>query len=91
MKIDEQQVRTIVEEVVRGLAATDGKVSAPAVIPGGGGQDGIFQDMDTAIDAAEIAQRELMKLSLAKRKDIIEALRKVYDAGALADEIQGMN
>ena len=76
MKIDEQQIRAIVEEVVRGLAETDGRIPAPAVVPKIGGQDGIFQDMDAAIDAAEIAQRELIKLSLEKRKDIIEALRK---------------
>ena len=40
-------------------------------------QDGVFADMNVAIDAAEIAQRELAALSLEKRKEIIAAIRKV--------------
>src|SRR3989338_2651075 len=36
---------------------------------------GLFENMDEAIEAAQVAQRELVKLSLEKRKEIIELIR----------------
>ncbi len=38
---------------------------------------GIFNDMESAIQAAVIAQRELIQLPLSKRKEIIQAIRDV--------------
>ena len=70
MNIDEAQIRAIVEEVVKGIG--EGPPMGRAA-----GEDGIFQDMEACIEAAEIAQRELMELTLEKRKEIIEAIRRV--------------
>jgi len=38
--------------------------------------DGIFDDLEEAINAAENAQKELMRLPLVKREEIIEAMRQ---------------
>lgn len=78
MKIDdEERVKTIVEEVVRGLVQ-DGRFAPQVEAPG----DGIFPSMEAAIDAAEVAQRELTDLTLEKRGEIIEAIRQVGIEGA---------
>jgi len=70
LNIDEAQIRAIVEEVVKGLEEGPpmGRVA---------GEDGIFQDMEACIEAAEMAQRALMELTLEKRKEIVEAIRRV--------------
>lgn len=39
------------------------------------GNNGIFQNIEEALDAAETAQKQLIKLSLSKRKDIIQSMR----------------
>ena len=72
MKIDEERVKTIVEEVVRGLVG-NGQITPQTEAPG----DGIFSNMDAAIGAAEEAQRALVDLTLEKRREIIEAIRRV--------------
>lgn len=74
MQITEAQVRAIVEEVLREISASRGP--SPAV-PTGIGRDGVFDTVDEAVDAAEEAQRRLVELTLEKRREIIEALRKV--------------
>ncbi len=78
MNISEAQIRSVVEEVVRTLAP---KGQAPAVVsspprPAGDGDDGIFERLDSAVDAAGRAQRELEALSLEVRRKIIEAIRQ---------------
>ncbi|MCD6333826.1 MAG: aldehyde dehydrogenase EutE [Candidatus Latescibacteria bacterium] len=73
MNIGEAQIRAIVEEVVKGIGA--GPPTGLTVREAG--DDGIFQEMEACIDAAEIAQRALMELTLEKRKEIIEAIRRV--------------
>ncbi len=78
MNLNEAQIRSVVEEVVRTLAP---EAQAPAVVSsrartGGNGDDGIFERLDSAIDAAGAAQRELEALSLEARREIIEAIRK---------------
>ena len=64
MNLNEAQIRSVVEEVVRTLAPDP---QAPAVVSsrartGGNGDDGIFERLDGAIDAAGAAQRELEAL-----------------------------
>ncbi|MCK5733130.1 MAG: aldehyde dehydrogenase EutE, partial [Candidatus Latescibacteria bacterium] len=73
MNIDEAQIRAIVEEVVKGI----GESPPTGRTVGEAGDDGIFQEMEACIEAAEIAQRALMELTLEKRKEIIEAIRRV--------------
>ena len=77
MNFSEAQIRSVVEEVVRNLAP-EGKapavVSSPVRTPADG-DDGIFERLDNAIEAAGRAQRELEALSLEARRGIIEAIR----------------
>jgi len=75
MNLDEAQIRSVVENVVRSL----GPQEAPAIIQSNGsvpgGDDGIFETLDDAIRAAKTAQRDLESLSLDARRDIIASLR----------------
>jgi len=80
-EIDQDRIQRIVAQVVKSLR-TGGEIpqltedaSQPAVPTGLG--NGVFEDVDAAIDAAEEAQKRCVELGLAKRKEIIEAIRKV--------------
>ncbi len=82
IKIDEAKIRTIVEEVVREFSRSEsafdsGDGRRSEIASGMETGDGLFENIEDAIDAAEIAQKELSDLSLEKRKDIVEAIRKV--------------
>lgn len=77
MNFSEAQIRSVVEEVVRTLAP-EGQAPAvvsPPVRTPGNGDDGIFERLDSAIEASARAQRELEALSLEARRGIIEAIR----------------
>ena len=69
--VDEEQVRQIVEAVVKQVVAdrVDGNGRVGTVT------DGVFPTMDAAVDACTRAQRQLMGMSLAERRAIVEALR----------------
>ena len=80
MEISEDKIRSIVQTVVQRLAQ-EGKLpgasaaapsSLPAVQPG----DGIFTDLEEAVSAAGRAQKALLETSLAKREEIIAAMRQ---------------
>ena len=73
MKLDHSEVNYIIEEVMKKLVASKGeKTSLPK-----SGRGGIYDNMDDAIESAVKAQKELVKLPLSKRKDIIDSIRKV--------------
>lgn len=78
MDLNEEQIRTIVRAVVKKLTRdTPSPPSSPAsslpqIAPG----NGVFEQMEAAIAAAEAAQKKLMELSLSKRGEIIEAMRQ---------------
>ncbi|MDA0747535.1 MAG: aldehyde dehydrogenase EutE [bacterium] len=74
MNFNEHQIRAVVEEVVRGLAAEQPVSSRPT--SSHTGEDGVFDRLEDAIDAAAAAQRSLEALSLEHRRRIIEAIRK---------------
>jgi len=87
VQIDEARVRAIVEQVVRSIAqdgksapsaptaaARDGSGVTPAPISLG---DGVFATIDEAVNATATAQRAWIALPLAKRKEIVEAVRRV--------------
>jgi len=82
MNLDEAQIRSVVENVVRNLSPA----SAPAIIPAKGnprkGDDGIFETVDDAVSASKIAQRDLEALSLETRRNIIEKIRQTALAHA---------
>ncbi|MDX1708848.1 MAG: hypothetical protein R3274_09630, partial [Desulfobacterales bacterium] len=60
MSIDRKQVELIVEKVLEGLAATG--QSASTNNPAPSGSSGVFQEMEDAIQAAIVAQQELVRL-----------------------------
>ncbi|HSV55999.1 MAG TPA: aldehyde dehydrogenase family protein [Magnetospirillaceae bacterium] len=75
MAYDAEDIRKVVAEVLRspGISA----LLAAGIGPGGpvqGGQ-GLFPDVDSAVQAAAAAQRELVRLPLEKRRGVIDAIR----------------
>lgn len=66
----EQNIRQLVEEVVKGM-----NLNNPKEEPGK--NIGVFSNINNAISAAEMAFIELSKLTLETRKDIIANIRKV--------------
>ncbi len=89
-QIDEARVRQIVEQVVKSLSPEGrtppaGSVVAPARSGDGDGAkpppttlgDGVFATIDEAVAATEKAQREWIKMTLEKRKLVVEAVRRV--------------
>jgi len=77
MKINEEDLKLIIENVINKLEASKGGIEAPEIesisTPN---QDGVFDDVNTAINAAEIAHLELLKLTLEQRKEIIRNIRR---------------
>ena len=78
MNLDEIQIRSVVEQVVRRLVA---EREAPAVIAPPAryenkGDDGLFNDLEEAIAAASEAQRALEAMSLEHRRELISAIRR---------------
>ncbi len=71
VQIDQKQIDRIVQEVVHGLRPGPQQ-------PGGsvGHTLGIFPDVDTAVNAATTAFRQLELLPLARREDIIRHMRQ---------------
>ncbi len=86
MNLDEKVVNQIVEKVVEKLGA-QGIEASPKVgtpLESSGIKDGVFQDMETCIQATLAAQRKLLVLPVEDRRKIIQAIR---DTGlANADE-----
>jgi len=71
VQIDQNQIERIVGEVVRGLKPDRQRPT--------GSEDstwGIFADVDTAVNAAMLAFRQLDLLPLARREDIIRHMRQ---------------
>lgn len=85
-EIDQERIRQIVAQVVRSLreegiipGPTTAERPAPAVQPAPAraeGEDGVFDEVEAAIEAAEEAQRRLMELGIEKRAEIIQAMRR---------------
>jgi len=78
MEINEKDLRLIIESVVNKLESTrDKKEILEELFMENLEQDGIFNEIDRAVNAAEVAHLELIKLSLEKRKEIIRNMRKI--------------
>lgn len=77
MKINEDDLKLIIENVLDKLGKTEGKIeNSDSLSTEKSSQDGIFSDINSAIDAAESAQIEFIKLSLEKRGEIIRNIRQ---------------
>ncbi len=93
MGLDEKQIERIVEKVVSRLQAKEpasaqaGPAEAPLAeaidpAPASKVRDGVFTDMEEAIQAAARAQKELVALSLETRGKILTAIREIGRAKA---------
>ena len=78
MEINEKDLKLIIENVLDKLESDKSDKTISAVLLNKtSGQDGIFEEVDAAVDAAEAAHLELMKLTLEKRREIIQSIRKI--------------
>ena len=77
MEINEKDLKLIIESVFDKLESTESdKKILDSSLSRISGQDGIFEEVNAAVDAAEAAQLELIKLTLDQRKEIIRSIRK---------------
>ena len=77
MNLTEAQIAAIVENVITRLAE-EGAVEKAAAAGVSSG-DGVFPDVDSALKAAELAQRELDAQPLDVRREIIAVLRRTAE------------
>jgi acyl-CoA reductase-like NAD-dependent aldehyde dehydrogenase len=75
MTIDRTQIELIVEKVLEGLSSSGQNSSINTPSPTG--SHGVFEEMEDAIQAAVVAHQELVRLPLATREKIIQAIRDV--------------
>ena len=75
MVIDKNQIEIIVKKVMEELSSA-GRTAAPGA-PSAKVADGVFQEMEDAIQAAVVAHQELIHLPLAVRERIIQSIRDV--------------
>ena len=81
--VNEDQIREIVAEVVnRVLSSRQSSESTPESSPRTGGAGGVFGEVDAAVAAARRAQRQLLSMTLADRKRIIDAIRHTLRSAA---------
>lgn len=72
MTISPELIQQVVRETVREvISRQDSGTDAPS------GTDGIFTDMNSAVDAADVAWRQYMDCSLRDRNRFIQAIRDV--------------
>ena len=77
-EINESQIEEIVAQVIRNLQ-NDGQplpTTTPQPTVSSASDSGIFPTVDQAIAAAKTAQTDFVKLGFAKRREIIEAIRR---------------
>lgn len=73
-EITQERIQKIVEHVVKNLRSEG---SLPTTAPVADSvENGVFETVDAAIDAAEAAQQQFVQLGLEKRKEIIGAIRQ---------------
>jgi len=78
VEIKNDEISVIIEKVLKEMGKRDLHVEE---------SDGVFDNMDDAIEAAAIAQRQLVSMSLEEREKIICAMRKAIldNASKIAD------
>ncbi len=79
MEINEKDLKLIIENVLDKLESdkSNKKIFDSSLKISSLRQDGIFEEVDAAVDAAEVAHLELIKLTLEKRREIIRNIRKI--------------
>ncbi len=74
--LSDEQIEAIARRIVQYMPATKNAPTAANAHRFSAMNEGIFPDINSAVSAATIAQRELSQLPLAKRDEIIAAIRK---------------
>lgn len=80
MALSEQEIRQLTDEIVRGLSGIRPRLDASAApaampaVPSGGGW--LWDTAEQAVAAAKAAQVQLAALTLEKRGELIEAMRR---------------
>jgi len=84
MKLDERGIEQIVDMVINRLHKEGIEISESDSAPPstGSGSDGVFHEIEDAIQAAAIAQKKLISLPLKTREQIIAAIREVGNTHA---------
>ncbi|MGD9175181.1 MAG: aldehyde dehydrogenase, partial [Desulfobacterales bacterium] len=84
MKLDERGIEQIVETVINRMQKEGIEFSEPDRSPESSSLvfDGVFHEIEDAIDAAANAQKQLLSLPLKAREQIIQAIRDVGNANA---------
>ena len=77
MNVNENQIASIVDEVVRQIQAQGVNVSGPSSIDADYIADGVFPTIDAAVAAATKAYHEFQEIGLRQRVQIIETIRQV--------------
>ncbi len=77
MELTEKQIAAIVENVINKLSeeGTFEEAATEGISTG----DGVFPDIDSALRAAELAQRELDAQTLDKRREIVAVMRRAAE------------
>ncbi|OIP66852.1 aldehyde dehydrogenase EutE [Candidatus Atribacteria bacterium CG2_30_33_13] len=76
--MNEEELKLIIESVLNKLEGATLDIEMPESLPISTlNQDGIFDEVNAAVDAAEVAHLELIKLTLEKRREIIRSIRKI--------------
>ena len=81
-KVNEDQVREIVAEVVSRVLAARSSEPDSGLPSRVGGVGGVFGDADAAVVAARRTQGQLLSMTLEDRKRIIEAIRNTLRSEA---------
>lgn len=85
MKIDPAQLEATIREVLAAmLPGNENQAEAPATQQEAPG-DGVFADMDSAVEAAHVAQREYLTHSMADRRRYVAAIREAMLAPEALD------
>ena len=85
MKIDPAQLEATIREVLAAmLPGNENQTEAPATQQEAPG-DGVFADMDSAVEAAHLAQREYLTHSMADRRRYVAAIREAMLAPEALD------
>ena len=95
LHLDEQTIRTIVEDVMRGLGRATASAAAPVVVHGGpsapavssrrgGPRFGVFEDVKDACAAAQAAFEQLRNKGVAGRAKVVEIVKELCTKHAAA-------
>lgn len=77
MKISEEQIDLIAQRVTQRLLRTPNDIAGrPDVSTEAPLTDGVFADLDSAVAAAFVAQKQLVNMGIAKRNQIIASMRQ---------------